>query len=239
MDKEPHISQRFDEELQGVHELVLTMAGVVEEQFANAMVALQHQDSELANEIISRDAVVNGYEVRIEEECIGILARRQPAAGDLRLVMTLIKTIADLERIGDKAAKIANMVLSMGHGSQAIHANFLRDVHAMGEYALRMLREAMDALAGADADAAIRIARGDEELNQEYRGATRRLVTYMMEDPRTITAAIDALFIAKAVERVGDHARNVCEYVIYLAKGRNVRHIPLEQVAKDLQKGAS
>lgn len=108
MDKEPHISQRFDEELQGVHELVLTMAGVVEEQFANAMVALQHQDSELANEIISRDAVVNGYEVRIEEECIGILARRQPAAGDLRLVMTLIKTIADLERIGDKAAKIAS-----------------------------------------------------------------------------------------------------------------------------------
>ncbi|MGC8468153.1 MAG: phosphate signaling complex PhoU family protein, partial [Acidithiobacillus sp.] len=130
-------------------------------------------------------------------------------------------------------------VLSMGHGSQGIHSNFLRDVHVMGEYALRMLREAMDALARADADAAIRIARGDEELNQEYRAATRRLVTYMMEDPRTITAAIDALFIAKAVERVGDHARNVCEYVIYLAKGRNVRHIPLEQVAKDLQKGAS
>ncbi len=230
-----HTSQRFDEELHGVHDLVHTMAGVVEEQFRNALTALQNQDLELAGEVISGDSVVNGYEVRIEDECIGILARRQPAAGDLRLVMTLIKSIADLERIGDKAAKIASMVISMSHGARSIHPGFLRDVRVMGDFALNMLHRSMDALARADVDLAIEIAKGDEELNQEYRAAMRRLITYMMEDPRTITPAIDALFIAKAIERVGDHARNVCEYVIYLAKGMNVRHLPIEQVAKEIQ----
>ena len=235
MNSDPHVSQRFDDELHAVHELVHRMAGVVEEQMRNALTALLQQDESLANEVVGGDNVVNGYELRIEEECINILVRRQPAAGDLRLVMTLIKSIADLERIGDKAVKIASMALSMQRSSASINSRFLRDIKTMGDYALGMFRRAMDALANGDADAALEIAKGDEELNQEYRAALRRLITYMMEDPRTITPAIDALFVAKALERVGDHARNLCEYVIYLVKGVNVRHIPLEEVRQQFQ----
>ncbi|MBE7565628.1 phosphate signaling complex protein PhoU [Acidithiobacillus thiooxidans] len=235
MDKDQHISQRFNDDLNEVHELVLAMGGVVEEQISNAIRALQTGDNDLAREVVARDHEVNGYEVRIEEECINILAMRQPAASDLRLVMTLIKSIADLERMGDKASKIADMVLAMGHGTRNSNPAFLRDVGVMADYALNMLRRAMDALARADAEQAIAIAKGDEILNQEYRSALRRLITYMMEDPRTITPAIDALFIAKAIERIGDHARNICEYVIYLAKGKNVRHLPLDQVEQSLQ----
>ncbi|WP_308388607.1 phosphate signaling complex protein PhoU [Acidithiobacillus sp. AMEEHan] len=235
MNADPHVSQRFDDELHAVHELVHRMAGVVEEQVRNALTALLQQNETLADEVIGRDSVVNEYELRIEEECINILVRRQPAAGDLRLVMTLIKSIADLERVGDKAVKIASMALSMQRSSNNINSRFLRDIKIMGDHALEMLRRAMDALANGDADAALEIAKGDEELNQEYRAALRRLITYMMEDPRTITPAIDALFVAKALERVGDHARNLCEYVIYLVKGVNVRHIPLEEVRQQLQ----
>ncbi|PKY10232.1 phosphate transport system regulatory protein PhoU [Acidithiobacillus marinus] len=235
MDKDQHISQRFNDDLNEVHELVLAMGGIVEEQISNAIRALQTGDNELAREVVARDHEVNGYEVRIEEECINILAMRQPAASDLRLVMTLIKSIADLERMGDKAGKIADMVLAMGHGTRNANPAFMRDVGVMADYALNMLRRAMDALARADAEQAIAVAKGDEVLNQEYRSALRRLITYMMEDPRTITPAIDALFIAKAIERIGDHARNICEYVIYLAKGKNVRHLPLDQVEKSFQ----
>ncbi|MCE5393580.1 MAG: phosphate signaling complex protein PhoU [Acidithiobacillus sp.] len=232
MNPDPHVSQRFDNELQAVHELVHRMAGTVEDQMRNALLAVQKGDEELANEVIGRDSVVDQYELRIEEECISILVRRQPAAGDLRLVMTLIKSIADLERIGDKAVKIANMAISMQHSTTSINQRFLRDIKTMGDYALGMFHQAMDTLANGDAEKAIEIAKGDEELNQEYRAALRRLVTYMMEDPRTITPAIDALFIAKAIERVGDHARNLCEYVVYLVKGINVRHSPLEEYGK-------
>jgi phosphate transport system protein len=235
MNSNPHVSQRFDEELQSVHELVHRMAGVVEEQMRNALTAILQQNEDLANEIIGRDSIVNDYELRIEEEGINILVRRQPAASDLRLVMTLIKSIADLERIGDKAVKIASMTLSMQRSGASVNSKFLRDIKMMGDYALGMFHRAMDALANGNAEAAIEIAKGDEELNQEYRAAMRRLITYMMEDPRTITPAIDALFVAKALERVGDHARNLCEYVIYLVKGVNVRHIPLEEVSQQLQ----
>ncbi|MHB0887162.1 phosphate signaling complex protein PhoU [Acidithiobacillus sp.] len=234
-DFDQHISQRFDEELHDIRSMVLAMGGLVEEQVANAIKALQSGDGELASETISRDHEVNGYEVRIEEECIGIIARRQPAASDLRLVMTIIKTVADLERMGDKAVKIANMTLAIGHAAQGSNQALLRDIDGMGKYALDMLRRAMDALARVDADAAIEVAKGDEMLNQEYRSAMRRLITYMMEDPRTITSAIDALFVAKAIERIGDHARNICEYVIYLAKGKSVRHLPLDEVAETWQ----
>ena len=236
VDVDPHISQHFDTELHEIRTMVLAMGGLVEEQIANAIQALQTGDSALAREIISRDYEVNNYEVRIEEECIGILARQQPAAGDLRLVMTIIKTVADLERMGDKAAKIADMALAMGHGLRSASPAFLRDIDGMAKYALDMMRRAMDALARADAEAAIEVAKGDEMLNQEYRSAMRRLITYMLEDPRILTQAIDVLFIAKAIERIGDHARNICEYVIYLAKGKNVRHLPIEQVAESLQR---
>ena len=234
---DPHISHRFDEELQEIRAMVLAMGNLVEEQIANAIQALQTGDSALAREIISRDYEVNNYEVHIEEECIGIIARQQPAAGDLRLVMTIIKTVADLERMGDKAAKIADMALAMVHdGLRSAIPALLRDIDSMAKYALDMLRRAMDALALADAEAAIEVAKGDEMLNQEYRSAMRRLITYMLEDPRIITQAIDVLFIAKAIERIGDHARNICDHVIYLAKGKNVRHLPIEQVAESLQR---
>ncbi len=216
--------------------MVLAMGDLVREQIAHAIKALQTGDGALASETISRDYEVNDYEVRIEEECFSILARRQPAAGDLRSVMTINKTIADLERMGDKAAKIADMTLAMDHGPCSAGHALARDIDSMAKHALDMLHRAMDALAQADAEVAIEVAMSEEMLNQEYHSAMRRLITYMLEDPHVITQAIDVLFIAGAIERTGEHARNICEYVVYLAKGKNVRHLPIEQVAESLQK---
>ncbi|WMS88897.1 phosphate signaling complex protein PhoU [Pleionea litopenaei] len=233
-----HISQQFNEELENVRQRVLTMGGMVEEQIERAMEALENLDPELSKEIIERDEKVNAYEVSIDEECTRILAKRQPAAGDLRLVVAIIKTITDLERIGDEAEKIARMAnhiaLDMDNFMPS-KKQFGAVVH-LGNHVRNMLNEALDAFARLDVDAALKVAHKEKTADKEYNAITRQLITYMMEDPRSISSALDVMWSARALERIGDHARNICEYVIYLVEGKDVRHVSLEEMKQLAQK---
>ncbi|MFH0351460.1 MAG: phosphate signaling complex protein PhoU [Chromatiales bacterium] len=229
-----HTVKQYDEELAALRQLVLEMGALVKEQIAQAVAALERGDVETADLVINRDHEVNGYDVKIDEETVALIARRQPVARDLRLLMSLVKTVADFERIGDKAKKIGQMTLLFSqHAANPFNAGLLRDVSTMGKLALEMLEGALDALAHLDVAGAVTIARRDRELDAEYQTALRCLVTYMMEDPRMIGQAIDILFVIKALERVGDHAKNIAEYVIYLVKGKDVRHVSLEHLAQE------
>ncbi|WP_038018099.1 phosphate signaling complex protein PhoU [Thermithiobacillus tepidarius DSM 3134] len=229
-----HTYQRYDAELAGIRSLVLEMGGLVEEQIAMAAQALREGDTELAGTVIANDHRVNGLEVRIDEECTMVVARRQPMASDLRLIVAVIKTITDLERIGDEAEKIARMTLLVSEQNQAIITpDLLREVGIMAERARRMVRDALDAFARLDVAVAVEVAKGDAALDAEFRSALRHLVTFMMEDPRTIGRAIDVLFVVKALERIGDHAKNMAEYVIYLVKGKDVRHVTLDRLTHE------
>lgn len=227
-----HISQKFNDELENVRQRVLTMGGMVEEQIEQSMEALSSLDPELAEEIIERDEKVNAYEVSIDEECTRILAKRQPAAGDLRLVVAIIKTITDLERIGDEAEKIARMANHIAISMENVMPSkkqFGAVVH-LGNHVKTMLHEALDAFARLDVDAALKVAQKEKTADKEYNAITRQLITYMMEDPRSISAAMDVMWSARALERIGDHARNICEYVIYLVEGKDVRHVSLAEM---------
>lgn len=228
-----HISQRFDQELAGVRSLVLEMGGLIEEQITLAAQAFEEGDTDLASEVIANDHRVNGLEVRIDEECTAILARRQPIASDLRLVMAVVKTITDLERMGDEAEKIARMTIHMNQQERAYTPNLVRDVSVMADLARSMVRNALDAFARLDVSEAVAVAQGDADLDAEFQSSMRHLITYMMEDPRTIGKAIDVLFIVKALERIGDHAKNMAEYVIYLVKGKDVRHTSLDRLTHE------
>lgn len=223
-----HISRRYSQELEGVRAQVLAMGGLVEQQLTDALTALHTGDAELAQAVVTGDYRVNAMEVAIDEECTRILARRQPAAGDLRLVIAIIKTITDLERIGDEAERIGRMALHLeqnGKGGKAIGA-----IAAMGEMVRKNLHDALDAFARVEPEAAIAVAREDLKVDRVYEGIMRELITFMMEDPRSIPNVIDVMWSARALERIGDRARNICEYVIYLVHGRDVRHISIEQV---------
>jgi len=229
-----HTITQYDEELAALRGLVLEMGDLVKEQITQAVDALERGDVDSADLVINRDHEVNGYDVKIDEETVSLIARRQPVATDLRLLMSMIKTVADLERIGDKAKKIGRMTLLFSqYATNPFYAGLLRDVPTMAKLALQMLQGALDALARLDMEAAVAIARGDRELDAEYQATLRRLITYMMEDPRIIGQAIDILFVVKALERVGDHAKNIAEYVVYLVKGKDVRHVSLEELAQE------
>jgi phosphate transport system protein len=220
-----HTVKRYDQELSQLRGLVLEMGGLVEEQIKSAVKALDDEDFKTAREVIARDQVVNGLEVKASDLGISLLALRQPAASDLRLIMSLSKIITDLERIGDEAEKIARMVVHIYDSSNSPPSNRLfRDVMTMAHLALNMLHDAMDALARQDVEKAVEVTQGDDELDREYQSALRRLMTYMMEDPRTIGHGIDVMFMIKALERMGDHAKNIAEYIIYMVKGKDVRH---------------
>lgn len=233
-----HTVKQYDEELTALRQLVLDMGALVKEQIAQAVAALERGDVETADLVIHRDHEVNDYDVKIDDETVALIARRQPVASDLRLLMSMIKTVADLERIGDKAKKIGRMTLLFSqHATHPSNAGLLRDVSTMAKLALEMLQGALDALARLDVVAAVSIARGDQALDAEYQAALRRLITYMMEDPRVIGQAIDILFVVKALERVGDHAKNIAEYVIYLVKGKDVRHASLEHLSEAARTG--
>ncbi len=227
-----HTLKQFDTELEEIRSRVLQMGGLVEEQITRALAALASGNAELAREVIESDHRVNALEVAIDEECSTVIARRQPAAKDLRMVMTVVKTITDLERIGDEAAKIARM-------TQAIYASdrptVLRasEIQHVAEIALGMLRNALDAFARLDLTVAAKVVRQDEQVDREFVGILRQLITFMMEDPRTISHAIEILFIAKAIERIGDHAKNMSEYVVYLVKGKDVRHTGVEALERE------
>ena len=217
-----HISKQFDAELEAVRSRVLQMGGMVEEQIVRAVDALASGDIAVLDSVIEDDHRVNAMEVGLDESCSQIIARRQPAASDLRLIMAIIKTITDLERIGDEAEKIARMA-KLIHGAERGQLPRLEMKH-VANLALSMLRNALDAFARLDVNAALQVVKQDRGVDDEFRSILRQLITFMMEDPRTITCSLEILFVAKAIERIGDHAKNMAEYVVYMVDGRDVRH---------------
>lgn len=228
-----HISKQFDNELEDIRSRVLSMGGLVEQQLNNAIRALVEGEFELAESVKENEFKVNGLEVSIDEECTKILARRQPTAGDLRLITAVIKTITDLERVGDEAEKIAKMALDLVDKDRP--REYYIGIKAMGTLVKNMIHGALDAFARIDSKAAFRVAALEPESDHQYSAILRQLITYMMEDPRNITGAIDAIWSIRAMERIGDHARNICEYVIYFVEGKDVRHISIEQMEKEVK----
>jgi phosphate transport system protein len=227
-----HISHQFNAELEDIRSRVLQMGGLVEQQIGQAITALVSGDVALAEAVATEDYMVNKMEVTIDEECSQIIARRQPAASDLRLVVAVIKTITDLERIGDEAEKIARMAQRLA-GEERPKNNY-NEIQALGNHVRQMVHDALDAWARLDIEAALRVAREDKQVDNEYVGIMRQMITYMMEDPRTISRTLDVIWAARALERIGDHARNICEYIIYLVKGKDVRHTSIEQIEKEI-----
>ena len=227
-----HISRRFNEDLEHVRSSVLAMGGLVEEQLDRAIKALSDADSALGLQVAEDDIKVNRMEVSIDEECSRILATRAPTASDLRLVIAVLKAITDLERIGDEAEKIARMAKQM-HESDRLHIPRFTEVRRASDVALDMLRRALDAFARLDVSAAAQVVRQDIDLDDQFRTIVRQLITFMMEDPRTISTSIEIFSIAKALERIGDHAKNMAEYVIYLVKGKDVRHVTIEEIERE------
>ena len=221
-----HISQRFNAELEDIRHRVLAMGGLVEQQIADAMTAILTGDRGLAQTVIGNDLKVNGMEVAIDESCTHMLVRRQPAASDLRLVIAVIKTITDLERIGDEAERVAQVAdrLAEVGGSE----RYVSRIEHLGNQVKHMLHQALDAFARLDTELAVRVWREDPKIDQEYEAVLRQLITFMMENPRVIPRVIDVMWSARALERMGDRARNICEYVIFLVKGKDVRHTALE-----------
>lgn len=223
---EKHTSKQFTEELEGVREQVLVMGGLVERQIADAIRALLQGDGTLGAAVAHSDYKVNGMEIEIDEQCARILARRQPQAGDLRLLLAIAKTVTDLERIGDEAEKIGR--LASGLASKERFASAFEKIDALGRHVRAMVRNALDAFARMDVDAAIQVVQADTAANSEYEGIVRQCITYMMADPRNIRAMLDVMWAAKALERVGDHATNVGEYIVYFVRGKDVRHIGVD-----------
>ncbi len=227
-----HISRQFNAELEEIRSRVLQMGGLVEQQIDQALDALARGDTALGEAVIMDDTKVNKLEVTIDEECQHILARRQPAASDLRLVVAVIKTITDIERIGDEAEKIARMAVRLA-GEERPRSNYA-EIQALGNHVRQMVHDALDAFARVDIEAAIRIAQEDRKVDQQYEAVMRQMITFMMEDPRTISRVLNVIWAARALERIGDHASNICEYIIYLVKGKDVRHTSLEQIEKEI-----
>jgi len=224
-----HSSKQYDIDLEALRSRVLEMGGLVEAQILAAVNGLAAGDNRVLEQVITDDHRVNAMEVSIDTDCSHLIARRQPTAGDLRMVLAVIKIVTDLERVGDEAAKIARL----GKQGHALARTPLAAVKHMGGIGIGMLRKALDALARLDTVAAAAIIREDVEIDEEFRAIVRQLITFMMEDPRTISQAIDILWIAKAIERIGDHSKNMAEQVIYVVKGTDVRHISVEQVERE------
>lgn len=224
-----HISKQFDAELEAIRSQVLGMAGLVEQQVRQAMEALASADTAIINHVIEQEDQVNAMHTKLDDMCVHMIARRQPAASDLRLVMAVIKSVEDLERIGDKAARICQRAKTIFEGGK-MQVPRLNDLNHIADHALDMLAQSLDAFARLDAVTASEVKRMDSQLDTEYRALQRQLITFMMEDPRTITLMLDILWIAKAIERIGDLSVSVAEQVIYLVKGQDVRHKSQEEV---------
>ncbi|MFN0186526.1 MAG: phosphate signaling complex protein PhoU [Aquabacterium sp.] len=226
-----HLSTQFDAELSGLSTKVLEMGGLVESQVAQAVAALASFNGEMASTVLAEEERVNAMEIEIDRELSTIIARRQPTARDLRLIIAVSKTIANLERMGDEAARIARTVQRLLNSGVSSRMRLpVGDLMFEAELATKQLRRTLDAFARLDVDAAVQVLKGDNQIDQEFEGLLRKLITYMMEDPRTISAAIDLVFVAKAIERVGDHAKNLAELIIYVVKGTDVRHNPVDTV---------
>lgn len=228
-----HISGKFNQDLENVRNHVLAMGGLVEQQLNSALDAVSSGDSELAKKVKKDDYKVNAMEVSIDEECTRIIAKRQPAASDLRLVVAISKTIADLERIGDEVRRIAQVALDSFSKEQQ---GLLVMIDNMGRLVSRMLHDVLDAFARMDVDAAFKVHKEDAKVNREYEALIRQIMTYMMEDPRSIPKIMALVWSVRSLERIGDRCQNIAEYVIYFVKGKDIRHISQEDIAKDILK---
>lgn len=226
-----HLSTQFDAELSGISGRVLEMGGLVEAQVAQAMQALAQFNGDQAATVLQQEERVNQMEVEIDRDLSAIIARRQPTARDLRLLIAVSKTIANLERVGDEAARIARTVQRLINTGISSRLRLpVGDVDFESQLAIAQLRKALDAFARLDTTRALEVLKQDDQIDQEFEGLVRKLITYMMEDPRTISASIDLIFVAKAIERIGDHAKNLAEAIIYVVKGTDVRHTSMEHV---------
>ena len=226
-----HTSRRFNKDLEDVRNSVLTMGGLVETQLSKAIAAIVSGDSELGLKVASDDYKVNLLEVEIDEECSRILATRAPAAGDLRLIVAIVKTITDLERVGDEAEKIGFLASKLATMDRP--PDSYRELKNLGNHALHMLRGAINAFARLDVKASYGVVREDELLDDEYEAITRQCITFRREDPRSIKRSLNITWAARALERIGDHAKNICEYVIYMVEGKDVRHTDLDASEAD------
>ena len=229
-----HLSAQFDSELNAVSSLVMEMGGLVESQIVQAIYALSQFSVEVANEVAAKETRVNAMEIQIDHDLSSIIARRQPTARDLRLLIAISKTTANLERVGDEAAKIARMVKSIIESGSPRALPSL-ELRVAADLASGMLNKALDAFARLDVKAAVSIMKEDDQIDIEFNGFVRKLVTYMMEDPRMISPSLDLLFLAKAIERIGDHSKNIAEFIIYVVKGEDVRHTSMEKIESVLQ----
>jgi phosphate transport system protein len=230
-EKHAHISSQFDAELRDVSTRVLEMGGLVEAQVAQAMYALTHFSAETATQVLQQEERVNQMEVTIDADLQRIIAMRQPTAIDLRLLIAISKAIANLERAGDEAARIARTVQKLINAGVSSRMRVpVNDLGYGADLAIAQLRRSLDAFARLDAQQALEVLKHDDQIDEEFDGLLRKLITYMMEDPRTISASIDLVFVAKAIERVGDHAKNLAEATIYIVKGADVRHTPMSEV---------
>ncbi|PRX33375.1 PhoU-like phosphate uptake regulator [Paraburkholderia sp. BL6669N2] len=226
-----HLSSGFDADLNLVLSNVFEMGGIVESQVVNAMQALHHFDLDLVGRILVDERRLNAMEAEVDEECINIIARRQPAARDLRLLMSISKTVTNLERAGDEARKVAKRTRRIADDGRARTID-ATEITLSGEMAISLLRRALDAFARLDTVAAVQVVRDDETIDEQFRAFVRKLVSCMKKDPRTISIGLHYLCIAKAIERIGDHATNIAELIVYIVKGKDVRHIPREQLER-------
>jgi phosphate transport system protein len=229
-----HLSSQFDSELNGVSSRVMELGGLVESQIRLAIYSLSQFNVDTANQVHEAEVRVNAMEVEIDRELSSIIARRQPTARDLRLLIAISKTTANLERAGDEADKIARMVKSIIESGSA-RSLPSSDLRVAAELASGLLRKALDAFARLDTAVALSILKEDDQIDKEFDGFVRKLITYMMEDPRTISPSLDLLFVAKAIERIGDHAKNIAEFIIYIVKGEDVRHTPMSRIESAVQ----
>ncbi|ATC95922.1 phosphate signaling complex protein PhoU [Pseudoalteromonas tunicata] len=226
-----HISGNFNQELENVRNHVLSMGGLVEQQLNSALDAVLNSDADLARKVQEGDIKVNAMEVSIDEECTRIIAKRQPAASDLRLVVAIAKTIADLERIGDEARRIAKVALDSFSNDQQ---DLLVNIDNMGRHVSKMLHDVLDAFARMDVNSAFAVHKEDAKVDREYEAITRQIMTYMMEDPRSIPKIMNLIWSVRSLERIGDRCQNISEYVIYFVKGKDIRHVSQEDIEKDL-----
>jgi phosphate transport system protein len=230
-----HLSSQFDADLNSLSSRLLEMGGLVESQISTAMRAFTQMDLETCNIVIENEKQVNDLEIQIDLDCTELIARRQPTARDLRLVMAVSKAITNLERAGDEAKQVAKMTIKLIDAGALYHINSA-EIRLSGQMAISLLRRSLDAFARLDTVAAAEVVAEDRQIDEEFRAFVRKLISYMMEDAHTITTGLDMLTIAKSIERIGDHAKNIAEFVIYVAKGSDVRHIPHDDLVREANK---
>ena len=230
-----HLSSQFDSDLNSLCSKLLEMGGMVESQTSTAMRAFTEMDLDICNQVIEREKAVNDFEIEVDSACTEIIARRQPTARDLRLVMAVSKAIANLERAGDEAERVAKRTKRIIEAGLNHNIN-VAEIKVSGQMAISLLRRSLDAFARLDTIAAAEVVKEDKQIDEEFRAFVRKLIVYMMEDPSLITTGLDMLTIAKAIERIGDHSKNIAEFVIYIVKGADVRHIPHADLVREVQR---